>query len=67
MLEITQKWKEHYPNTMMSWEINWDVISPIFKFSADVRQVIYTTNSIESLISSYRCLNRQRSIFPNDT
>ena len=28
---------------------NWDVISPIFKFSSDVRKVIYTTNAIESL------------------
>ena len=34
---------------MKSWYKNWDVISPIFKFSADVRKVIYTTNSIESL------------------
>lgn len=66
MLEITQRWKEHYPNAMKSWEANWDVISPIFKFSADVRKIIYTTNAIESLNSTYRRLNRQRSVFPND-
>jgi len=30
---------------------NRDVISPIFKFSSDVRKVIYTTNAIESLNS----------------
>ena len=35
-------------------------------FSADVRKVIYTTNAIESLNSSYRRLNRQRSVFPSD-
>lgn len=46
---------------------NWDAISPIFKFSSDVRKVIYTTNAIESLNSTYRRLNRQRSIFPSDT
>lgn len=45
---------------------NWDVISPIFKFSFDVRKVIYTTNAIESLNSTYRRLNRQRSVFPSD-
>jgi len=39
---------------------NWDVITPIFKFSAEVRKVIYTTNAIESL-------NSQRSVFPSDT
>ena len=45
---------------------NWDVISPIFKFSNDVRKVIYTTNAIESLNSTYKKLNRQRSVFPSD-
>ena len=57
----------HYPNAMKSWDTNWDVISPIFKFSSDVRKVIYTTNAIESLNSTYRKLNRQRSVFPSDT
>lgn len=66
MLEITEKWNCNYPNAMKSWSTNWDVISPIFKFSADVRKVIYTTNAIESLNSSYRRLNRQRSVFPSD-
>jgi transposase-like protein len=28
---------------MRRWERDWDVITPIFKFSADVRTVIYTT------------------------
>ena len=48
-------------------EKNWDAISPIFKFSTTVRKVIYTTNAIESLNSTYRKLNRQRSVFPSDT
>ena len=63
MLEVTEKWQPHYPNAMKSWSTNWDVISPIFKFSSDVRKVIYTTNAIESLNSTYRRLNRQRSVF----
>ena len=46
-------------------QIDWDVITPIFKFSSEVRKVIYTTNSIESLNSSYRRLNRQRIVFPS--
>ena len=52
---------------MKRWYDNWDVIIPIFKFSVDVRKVIYTTNVIESLNSTYRKLNRQRSLFPSDT
>lgn len=62
---VTEKWSEKYPNAMKSWHTNWDAITPIFKFSADVRTVIYTTNAIESLNSTYRKLNRQRSVFPS--
>ena len=64
---VTEKWEKDDPNAMKSWYKNWDVISPIFKFSADVRKVIYTTNAIESLNSGYRRLNKQRSVFPSDT
>lgn len=64
---VTDKWDEKYPTFMKSWKQNWDAISPIFKFSAEVRKVIYTTNAIKSLNATYRKLNRQRSVFPNDT
>ncbi len=63
---VTEKWSGKYPNSMRSWKQNWDAISPIFKFSAAVRKVIYTTNAIESLNATYRKLNRQRSVFPSD-
>ena len=64
---VTGKWTAKYPNSMKRWYDNWDAITPIFKFSPDVRKVIYTTNAIESLNSTYRKLNRQRSVFPSDT
>ena len=64
---VTEKWSTKYPNSMKRWYDNWDAITPIFKFSPDVRKVIYTTNAIESLNSTYRKLNRQRSVFPSAT
>ena len=51
---VTKKWENKYPCAMKSWHKNWDVICPIFKLSASVRKVIYTTNAIESLNSTYR-------------
>ena len=64
---VTEKWTPKYPNSMKRWKDNRDVISPIFKFSSDIRKVIYTTNAIESLNSTYRRLNQQRSVFLSDT
>lgn len=64
---VNEKWRGKYPNAMKRWYDKWDAISPIFKFSPDVRKVIYSTNAIESLNPTYRELNRQRSVFPSDT
>ena len=64
---VIEKWTPKYPNSMKRWKSNWAAISPIFKFSAIVQKVIYTTNAIESLNSTYRKLNRQRNVFPSDT
>ncbi|WP_339005605.1 IS256 family transposase [Fusobacterium animalis] len=64
--KVTEKWEEKYPNTMTSWYQNWDVLTPIFKFLLEVRKVIYTTNAIESLNSTYKKLNRQRTVYPSD-
>ena len=59
--KVTEKWEKIYSSSMKSWSKNWDAISPIFKFSMEVRKVIYTTNAIESLNSVYRRLNRALS------
>ena len=40
---------------------------PVTVHTQQVKAVIYTTNAIESLNSTYRKLNRQRSVFPSDT
>ena len=62
---VTRKWSGQYPSVMNRWNDNWDAISPIFKFSKEVRTAFYTTNAIESLNSCYRRLNKQRSVFPS--
>lgn len=66
MLEVTEKWEKIYPNSMKRWADNWDVICPIFKYSANVRKVLYTTNAIESLNSEIRRLNSARPVFPSE-
>ena len=65
MLDVQEKWKEKYPVVMNRWEENWSVICPFYKFSQRIRKMIYTTNSIESLNSGYRRLNKGRNIYPS--
>ena len=65
MYEVAEKWKVKYPTAMDRWEENWGIISPFFKFSQKIRKMIYTTNSIESLNSCYRRLNKARNVYPS--
>lgn len=65
MLDVQKKWKEKYPMVMNRWEENWSVICPFYKFSQRIRKMIYTTNTIESLNSGYRRLNKGRNIYPS--
>ena len=48
MQAVTEKWHDRYTNAMNRWEENWDITSPMFKFSVDVRKVMYTSGAIES-------------------
>jgi len=66
MLEVKEKWDKIYPNAMKRWVDDWSAVCPVFKYSAAVRKVLYTTNVIESLNSQYRKLNSTRSVFPSD-
>jgi len=48
MQEVAEIWSQKYPGAMNRWEENWDVISPMFKFSETARKVLYTTNAINA-------------------
>ena len=63
MIKVTEKWGKKYPNAMKSWDSNWDIICPFFKYGQELRKIMYTTNAIESLNSGYRRLNRTRTVF----
>ena len=65
MIDVQDKWKEKYPTVMNRWEENWSIICPFYKFSQKIRKMIYTTNSIESLNSGYRRLNKGRNVYPS--
>lgn len=60
------KWNSLYPTGIKSWYDNWEVLSPFFRFSENVRKVMYTTNIIENLNRQYRKVTKGKAVFPND-
>ena len=61
-----EKWQSLYPSCVKSWYENLDVISPFFKYSRNIRQIMYTTNIIENLNRQYRKVTKAKPIFPTD-
>jgi len=66
LLSLRDKWASKYPNAVKSWEDNWDNLSTFFAFPDNIRKIIYTTNTIESLNSQFRKVTKTKLIFPND-
>lgn len=64
LLELKDKWIQKNIN-LDNWVNNWDNISTFFKYGPELRKIIYTTNSIESLNNSYKRINKGRPTFPS--
>ena len=60
------QWGGTYPTAVKSWENAWERFTPFLAFPPQLRRVIYTTNSIESLNYQMRKVTKNRGHFPND-
>lgn len=57
---------KRYPSAVKSFHDAWDRFIPFLAFPPELRRVIYTTNSIESLNYQLRKVTKNRGHFPND-
>jgi putative transposase len=55
-----------YPATVATWRNAWERFVPFLEFPPEVRKMIYTTNSIESLNYQLRKIIKNRGHFPSD-
>ncbi|MCY3619785.1 MAG: IS256 family transposase [Acidimicrobiaceae bacterium] len=59
-------WEPTYPAMIRAWENAWEEFTPFLAFPPELRQVVYTTNAIESLNARFRRAVRHRGHFPNE-
>lgn len=57
---------QRYPATVTTWDNAWERFIPFLEFPPELRRIIYTTNSIESLNYQLRKIIKNRGHFPND-
>jgi putative transposase len=63
---LNQKWNKKYPVVIKSWQDNWHKLSTYFKYTEDIRRLIYTTNTIEGFHRQVRKVTKNKGAFPND-
>ena len=52
------EWKQ-YPGTVDTWERNFKHVEQLFNYGSAVRKIMYTTNAIESVNSSFRKVTKK--------
>jgi putative transposase len=61
-----EKWGKKYPLAIKSWRSNWPELATFFRYPAEIRKIIYTTNIIESYHRQLRKVTKPKSVFPTD-
>jgi transposase-like protein len=66
LLELAEVWGDKYAIAVRSWENNWEDLATMFRFTKDIRRLIYTTNIIEGYNRQLRKVSKNRGVFPSD-
>ena len=64
--KLAEKWSKKYPVVINSWQDNWHKLSTYFKYTEDIRRIIYTTNTIEGFHRQVRKVTKNKGVFPSD-
>lgn len=62
---VKQQWPGYLPQ-LKKWEDKWPELSTFYQFPEEVRTIMYTTNSVESLHRQMRKVTKTTSLFPHD-
>ncbi|WGP14465.1 IS256 family transposase [Streptomyces sp. SH5] len=65
-LEFAETWGKKYPAIVRLWESSWAEFTPFLQFDAEIRRIVCTTNSIESVNARIRKAVRARGHFPTE-
>ena len=66
--ELTAAWADSQTRTaaLQVWDRAWERVIPFLAFPEEIRRIVYTTNTVESLHMQIRKTIKTRGHFPND-
>jgi putative transposase len=62
--KLHENWSSQYAVAVRSWENNWEDLATFFDYPADIRRMIYTTNTVEGYNRQLRKVTKSRGSFP---
>ena len=65
LLEVSEKWRSSYPVALRGWETHWEDLATMFEYGAEIRRMIYTTNTIEGYNRQLRKVTKTKGSFPS--
>ena len=63
---LAEKWGQRYPAIIRLWENAWAEFIPFLDYDVEIRQLLCSTNAIESLNARYRRAVKARGHFPTE-
>jgi transposase-like protein len=66
LLQLGETWNPKYAMAVRSWENNWEDLATFFDYPAEIRRLIYTTNTIEGYNRQLRKVTKNKASFPSD-
>ncbi len=66
LVAFDDRWGDRYPMIGEMWRAQWERFIPFFAFPAEIRKIVYTTNSIEAVNRQLRKIIKTRGHFPTD-
>jgi putative transposase len=66
LLHLGETWNPKYAMAVRSWENNWEDLTTFFDYPAEIRRLIYTTNTIEGYNRQLRKVTKNKASFPSD-
>jgi putative transposase len=63
--KLYEKWQSKYAVAVRSWLNNWEDLATFFRYPAEIRRLIYTTNTVEGYNRQLRKIIKTKGAFPN--
>lgn len=63
---LENKWGKKYPIVIRSWRNNWSCLSTYFDYTPEIRNLIYTTNTVEGFHRQIRKVTKTKGPFTSD-